>query len=233
MNKVINTAILVFTRTATEEATYKTYVRGGPVNDNVAVSSIFIEHTTAQATASGLDTYVIDSKHQQGISFGERLNNATRAILTKGYQQIIIVGTDTPGVTTSHINKVKNALDKGDNVVAGPSADGGVYIIGLKKYSYRSECILEVPWQTHNVRKFISEYAHSKKWKYSEIEVLKDLDSSTDFYQWLQTSNSSLVRVVKTLLESSSVKVAFSYNLSHHNYANSSIVLRGPPLVTI
>lgn len=82
---------------------------------------------------------------QRGRTFGARLERAVSAATGLGYGRLVVVGDDSPGLQPSDVD---TALAS-DAVVLGPSADGGVYLIGLDAASVG---LLEgIPWQTSGV----------------------------------------------------------------------------------
>lgn len=90
---------------------------------------------------------------QKGIDLGERLTNATKWGAEKGYEKIIIVGSDSPTLPKSYITDGVVALDFCD-VVIGPSVDGGYYLIGFstKTLSKTVPFIFErIEWSTAQV----------------------------------------------------------------------------------
>ena len=72
------------------------------------------------------------SKHQQfGDDLGARMQNAFENGFKKGYEKIIIVGSDLYDLNTKIINQAFKALDTNDSVI-GPAEDGGYYLLGMK-----------------------------------------------------------------------------------------------------
>ena len=72
------------------------------------------------------------SKHQQfGDDLGARMKNAFENGFKKGYEKIIIVGSDLYDLNTEIINQAFKALDTNDSVI-GPAEDGGYYLLGMK-----------------------------------------------------------------------------------------------------
>ncbi len=71
-------------------------------------------------------------KHvQEGDGLGDRMLNAFTGAFENGYHKVVIIGSDSLEITKSHIDKAFEALDKND-VVIGPAADGGYYLLGLR-----------------------------------------------------------------------------------------------------
>jgi uncharacterized protein len=67
---------------------------------------------------------------QHGASLNDRLRNGFRA-LCRGYARVIIMSTDSPQVSPDWIAAGFTLLDHRD-VVLGPCADGGYYLIGMR-----------------------------------------------------------------------------------------------------
>lgn len=69
---------------------------------------------------------------QQGADLSERLNAATTHCLTNGYDEAVIMDSDSPTLPADNLVRAFTALADAD-VSLGPCADGGYYLIGLKK----------------------------------------------------------------------------------------------------
>ncbi|KIR01984.1 Glycosyl transferase, family 2 [Lachnospiraceae bacterium TWA4] len=67
---------------------------------------------------------------QVGESLGERMVNAMKKVLDKGYNSCILIGTDIPELRASDLNKAFDKLTYSD-LVFGPSVDGGYYLVGM------------------------------------------------------------------------------------------------------
>jgi hypothetical protein len=69
---------------------------------------------------------------QQGNDLAERLNNATAHCLMNGYDQAVIMDSDSPTLPSRSLVQAFTALETAD-VSIGPCDDGGYYLIGLKQ----------------------------------------------------------------------------------------------------
>lgn len=67
---------------------------------------------------------------QRGDSLGERLREAARTVLGRGYARCAIVGCDAPALDSSDVRQAFGALD-GADVVLGPAEDGGYYLVAV------------------------------------------------------------------------------------------------------
>ena len=62
----------------------------------------------------------------------ERMARAAARAFSGGAERVLIVGTDTPDLPLGHCLGAARRLDRED-VVLGPSRDGGCYLIGLRR----------------------------------------------------------------------------------------------------
>lgn len=69
---------------------------------------------------------------QEGEDLGARMHNAILRVLTMGYDACVLTGSDLPRMTAEQIESGFEALADAD-VALGPTADGGYYLVGMKK----------------------------------------------------------------------------------------------------
>ena len=67
---------------------------------------------------------------QRGGHLGERLSNAFADFLQEHWDKTVVLGGDSPLLPHAFVEEAFGALDRHD-VVLGPAADGGYYLIGL------------------------------------------------------------------------------------------------------
>lgn len=85
---------------------------------------------------------------QRGKDLGEKMHDAFRHAYRKKYEKVVIIGSDSPTLTSRFINDAFKALDKAE-VVLGPSLDGGYYLIGMKKAC--SAIFKSIRWSSKSV----------------------------------------------------------------------------------
>jgi hypothetical protein len=68
---------------------------------------------------------------QSGDHLGERMNRALEWGFSKGFEKVLLIGSDTPNLPTQYIQEGIDLLDT-QAWVLGPSLDGGYYLIGGK-----------------------------------------------------------------------------------------------------
>lgn len=76
---------------------------------------------------------IFDKKLQEGATLGERMANAFKDGFEKGFERILVIGSDMHDLNQQDLEKAFKALEKNDYVV-GPALDGGYYLLGMKKY---------------------------------------------------------------------------------------------------
>ena len=69
---------------------------------------------------------------QAGADLGARMYHAIAKVLSLGYEKAVLTGADLPLLTPAHLESGFAALEKAD-IALGPTADGGYYLIGMKK----------------------------------------------------------------------------------------------------
>jgi rSAM/selenodomain-associated transferase 1 len=87
---------------------------------------------------------------QRGDGFGERLYFATEDLFTCGFASVCLIDSDSPTVPARNFQHAADLLAHSDDrIVLGPSADGGYYLIGLKKP--HREVFEAIDWSTERV----------------------------------------------------------------------------------
>ena len=73
-------------------------------------------------------------KSQLGEDLGERMQSAFQWSFDKGYERILIIGTDLWDLSKPLLENAFKQLDSNDYVI-GPASDGGYYLLGCKKFT--------------------------------------------------------------------------------------------------
>lgn len=128
---------------------------------------------------------------QEGFDLGERMYNALKAVL-KHYSNAIIIGTDIPDLSKKIIDNAILLLKKND-IVIGPSKDGGYYLLGVKK-NYK-ELFEDIKWSSESIFQSTIKKAEILRLKVAILQHLHDVDNIQSFNEWMnQTPNKSLKR---------------------------------------
>lgn len=116
---------------------------------------------------------------QQGNDLGERMQNAFLTGFAAGYRRAILLGSDTPNLTSSLIIAALNSLHTHPAVI-GPACDGGYYLLGFQSQAFRPAIFFGMPWSTGKV------YTRTRKIlqrRHTDVFVLppwRDIDTITD-----------------------------------------------------
>jgi uncharacterized protein len=169
---------------------------------------------------SGRDIFSLDDKiiPQNGKSMGERLNNAFFRGFVEGYKRIVLVGSDIPDLSKTHISQAFHSLIK-KSVVIGPSVDGGYWLIGSRKDSY-DLLFNKIAWSSKNVlEQTVNQIKQMKKsWEFSPI--LQDLDTGVDCYRRIAQRGSLKVFPFTELIAEQQLMLLSGYSAWQKNNIN-------------
>mgnify|MGYP000025680380 FL=1 len=99
--------------------------------------------------------------------------------LFQNHQSVILIGCDLPDLTSALISNAFDALQSND-VVIGPSCDGGYYLIGLNKET--PDLFKEISWSTEKVLNQTLEKAERLSLKVQLLDRLRDIDTLEDLH---------------------------------------------------
>ncbi|MFK7937026.1 MAG: DUF2064 domain-containing protein [Saprospiraceae bacterium] len=226
---VPNTAILLFIRNEKEEAKQKRLASHRDKLANQRIIKELNQHALQIAQQTDLPVFVCTGKEQHGANFGEKLANAIESIFQKGYQKVITIGNDCLSLTATDLIKANEQLLTQD-IVLGPTPEGGVYLIGLNKAAYQRSNFLKLRWESpylfHDfccISSANSIYILSKK---------ADVNDGTTFqkaFNQLQKKH-ILRRRLSALIKSKSTHIPTFQNENFTTSLHySQIYFRGPP----
>jgi hypothetical protein len=119
---------------------------------------------------------------QRGGNLGERLFHAFEDFLLAGYETACLINSDSPTLPQAVLREAVDALRKpGDRMVLGEAADGGYYLIGLKRPHHR---IFEnIAWSTETVFSQTLERASEIGLETCVLPVWYDVDDAESIRQ--------------------------------------------------
>ena len=108
---------------------------------------------------------------------GERMKYAFDELFHAGYDKVIIIGSDCPGLSSGFIITAFEVLNEMDAVL-GPAADGGYYLLGLTKME---EGIFKCKqWSTDSVLADTICDLNNFGLRYFLLPALHDVDTKND-----------------------------------------------------
>jgi rSAM/selenodomain-associated transferase 1 len=176
--------ILVFSK-APVRGQVKTRLRTELSDDDcLALHLAMLQDTLECCSASGarVTVYVSEPSKletdlpirlQSGKDLGERMKNAFEENIGEG--PVVIVGIDSPGLTTQLLDDAFAALVNHD-LVLGPSLDGGYYLIGVN--GMIPEIFHDIPWSTSDVLTLTLQ--RSRRHTTHLLRELYDIDTPQD-----------------------------------------------------
>ncbi|WP_341867143.1 TIGR04282 family arsenosugar biosynthesis glycosyltransferase [Leptospira kemamanensis] len=122
-------------------------------------------------------SHAIQSTGDLGIKMASAFQNE----FSNEKGKILIIGTDCPYLKPSLFEEAYDALDLTDFVI-GPAIDGGYYLLGMKEY--HPFVFENIPWSTDSVLPLTLQTIQSKKFTYSLLVTLNDIDTEDDWKEW-------------------------------------------------
>lgn len=112
---------------------------------------------------------------------GDRLRRATEDAFRHGAREVVVIGTDCPELSIRSLRDAFRRLETND-VVIGPAADGGYYLIGL---SMPAVGLFEgIDWGSRHVMEQTLEKARKLDLEVAMLETLHDIDRPKDYPIW-------------------------------------------------
>mmetsp|Transcript_14809 Transcript_14809/g.31820 ORF Transcript_14809/g.31820 Transcript_14809/m.31820 type:complete len:224 (+) Transcript_14809:46-717(+) len=142
------------------------------------------ERTDVEKWVEKVDKEMEVACQAQVSDLGERMSAALGEVLNQGASKAVIIGTDIPDLNADLIQKALRVLDAND-VVLGPAADGGYYLLGLKKV--HTEIFKGVRWSTSDVLQSTVDNAAAAGIRVAPVDTLptlRDIDTVEDLREW-------------------------------------------------
>ena len=118
---------------------------------------------------------------QSGKDLGARMLQAFTHCFDQGYEKVLIIGTDCAELSSEVLETAYKALDKHE-VVIGPAADGGYYMLGMR-HLY-ADLFAAIPWSTDQVLYLTEQALQKQRVSYQKLAVLSDIDNENDWNQY-------------------------------------------------
>lgn len=122
-------------------------------------------------------------KNQGEGDLGVRMMRSLIDAFANKYEQVLIIGTDCPGLDCQILTSALEKL-QGSELVLGPAIDGGYYLIGLRQLV--PELFSNIPWGTDQVFSQTVEIAQKLNLSSAYLSSLADVDRPEDLIVWQQ-----------------------------------------------
>ncbi|MBW2328562.1 MAG: TIGR04282 family arsenosugar biosynthesis glycosyltransferase, partial [Deltaproteobacteria bacterium] len=117
---------------------------------------------------------------QQGSDLGQRMEHAFTQTIQQGAERILLIGSDCPDITADIISNGLKKLNNHD-LVLGPAADGGYYLIGLRTHGNEIATLFNsIDWGTDQVLEQTLTQAKKGELSCTLLPQLHDIDRPED-----------------------------------------------------
>jgi rSAM/selenodomain-associated transferase 2 len=130
------------------------------------------------APGRGVD-YPGGSYPQSGASLWERMDDAFRRCFQAGARRVVLIGSDIPGIERSLLRSAFARLSR-DQLVVGPSVDGGFYLLGYRRDGYDAGDLERASRGPERSAATVLEAARSSGRRASSLVALRDVDTLDD-----------------------------------------------------
>lgn len=122
---------------------------------------------------------------QREGDLGDRLHHAFATAFAQGATRVVVIGSDCPEVAVPDIRTAWTRLETAD-VVLGPAADGGYWLIGLRRP--QPELFRDIPWSTSDVLARTLERVAGQELRPALLRELRDVDTIEDWLAFRRPS---------------------------------------------
>lgn len=116
---------------------------------------------------------------QQGSDLGERLYRALSEAAAAG-EAVAAVGSDHPTIPLELVYRAFAAVESGADVVLGPAADGGYYLIALRSGAVSPRLFADIAWSTEQVLPATLERCRELRLTVEMLPTASDVDTPDD-----------------------------------------------------
>lgn len=114
---------------------------------------------------------------QQGSDLGDRMDDAFARRFAEGERRVVVIGSDCPWFTATHVAKASAKLGCADAVL-GPASDGGYWLVAQRPPGLAM--FARIPWSSPETLGKTRERIKSLGGTWSELEELVDIDTVDD-----------------------------------------------------
>lgn len=130
------------------------------------------------------------------VDIGDCLIQVFDGLFRLGYPKMLAFNSDGPSLPGEYLRRAIHLLD-GNDVVFGPSEDGGYYLVGLKRL--HGEIFREIAWSTSQVMEQSSVKAQKEDLRVALLPEWYDVDTPKDVKRlWKEVRNLPAGRLVHT-----------------------------------
>ena len=138
--------------------------------------------------ALGRDGIVATLMAQGHGGLGCRMQRLWRLGFAGGAEQVVLIGSDLPGLEPADVEQAFTALEA-QPLVLGPASDGGYWLIGIHRSGFQlagASLMAGIPWGGDQVLATTLERARQRHLQPALLRQLSDLDTRAALGPWLR-----------------------------------------------
>ncbi|MEM6802868.1 MAG: DUF2064 domain-containing protein, partial [Bacteroidota bacterium] len=160
--------------------------------------------------------------------FGERMCEGVKMLFAQGFDQLIVIGNDCPGLETADLLRAKEKLDKDQHIIGYDQA-GGAYLFGLCKKDFDEKAFQNLPWRSQKLGKALAELLATSR-EIVELESKEDIDTVKDLLWLILSLKVSQLLLLLRKLFLQILTQAKELPLHYSRLLGPEQALRAPPL---
>lgn len=126
---------------------------------------------------------------QKGVDLGERMSNAFEEAFARGFERIVMTGTDSPTAPALAIEQSFDLLDGEARAVLGMARDGGFYLIGFDRFP--GDVFNGIRWGGQHVFEHMKRNIESAGLNAATVDTAIDIDRPDDLIEVAKTLRSN------------------------------------------
>jgi hypothetical protein len=152
------------------------------IDISIAISGLGKKNCSRWSKELGIKTFNLQGKGSLGEKMKRQIIKNKKFCLQNKIKNIIFIGTDLPDLCHQDLLNTLRDLQQND-LILGPSNDGGYWLIGLSKKIISQHLYLpfiNIKWGTENVLQNTIDNFASTKLKYTFLDKKIDIDTIID-----------------------------------------------------
>ena len=178
----INSAKVQSVMTKHTIAVAKSFQKTKLIDISIAISGLGGKNCSRWSKALGIKIFSLQGKGCLGEKMKRQIIINKKFCTRNRIKNIIFIGTDLPDLCHQDLLKTLRELQQND-LILGPSNDGGYWLIGLSEKIISSHLYLpfiKIQWGTENVLQNTINNLASTKFKYKFLDKKIDIDTIID-----------------------------------------------------
>jgi glycosyltransferase A (GT-A) superfamily protein (DUF2064 family) len=126
------------------------------------------------------------------------MERAFGQIFSEGFTSAVLIGSDIPDLTPAVFHEALESL-KTNDVVMGPAADGGYYLIGFNKSAFLPYIFHGIAWGTNTVFREAMSILHGASLRVHLVPEWQDVDTLDDLKSLFERNRDTIFDKSRTM----------------------------------